>query len=301
MRKPRAKKKAHDNSMLQLVPTSKQRRDAGQALAKVAGVNFAGGHRGTVRLGKADAQLTLGANGGISIRTDIALPSSLVTALGATSQFPGNLRYTKNRLGGALVADTQVDGEAHLPHTFGSIRQAMMHALQRKAHAKHVPSAHAVDREVLQVALAELPWAEDGVVEQEDGWELRPRLRGKVVPVTMTIEPEGLRLSRTVLQQMPEAGTAEAQAAADQAVRINARLRYARLAVSSGQLVAEARLDSRLIQSGWIESTACAVAVAARHATTPLRLLAEQPAIANTYITTFCSAGEQPTPRGVGV
>jgi hypothetical protein len=177
----------------------------------------------------------------------------------------------------------------------------MLRALQRKAHAKHVPSPHAVDREVLQVALAGLSWAEDGVVEQEDGWELRPRLRGKVVPVTMTIEPEGLRLSRTVLQQMPEANTAEARAVADQAVRINARLRYARLAVSSGQLVAEARLDPRLIQSGWIESTACAVAVAARHATTPLRLLAEQRAIANPYITTFCSAGEQPAPRGVGV
>ena len=301
MRKRRAKKKAHDNPMLQLVPTSKHRHDAGRALAKIAGVNFAGGHRGTVALGKAVARLTLGVNGGIRIRADAVLPSSPVDALGATSQFPGNLRYTRDRWGGALVADTQVDGEAHLPHTFGSIREAMMCALQRKVHTEHVPSPGAVDREVLQVALAGLSWAGDGVVEQEEGWELRPRLRGKVVPVAMTIEPEGLRLARTVLHQLPEAGTAEALAVADQAVQINARLRHARLAVSNGRLVAEARLDPRLIQSGWLETTACAVAVAARHATTPLRLLAEQPAIADTYIMMFCSAEEQLTPRGVGV
>ncbi len=116
----------------------------------------------------------------------------------------------------------------------------------------------------------------------------------------MTIDPKGLRLSRVVLHEMPAAGTPAAQAVADRAVRINGQLRLARLAVDDGRLVAEARLGPWLIQPGWLATTACAVAVAARYAAPFLRLLAEQPAVADTYIAMHGSNGEQPAPEGVG-
>ena len=46
---------------------------------------------------------------------------------------------------------------------------------------------------------------------------------------------------------------------------------------------------------------AYAVAQAARYAATPLRILAEQPQVAETYIAVFCSTVEQPAPHGAGL
>jgi hypothetical protein len=207
-----------------------------------------------------------------------------------------------------LIADTQVDGVTHLPRSIDSIRQAMTAVLGGNAVCESVPAPGLVVREAVVDALAGLSWSDDGVVAQEEAWELRPRLHGEVTPIVMTIEPEALRLSRTVLppQQRPDstAGQAAAdqaaRAVADRAARANASLRHARLALHRGRLVAEARLDAALITPSWIETTARAVATAARRESTTLRLLAQQPAVADTYIRMFCSSGEQPTHNGVG-
>jgi hypothetical protein len=293
-------KKTLASSILRLAPAAKDRRDVVKALSKVGGVDFSGGYRGTVALGGAVAELELAADSGIRIRADFPLPLSPANALEATSTFPGNLRFARDRGCGELVADTLVDGEAHLPHTLGAIRGAITRALKGEIGPEDDLSALPADRDVVRKALTDLPWAKDGVVEQDNSWELRPRLRGEAVPVAMALVSGGLCLSRTVLHCLPEASTTAARAVSDQAVRINARLRHARLAVRNGRLIAEARLGPGQVRSDWLDSTARAVAVTARHAVTPLRLLASQAAVANTYVAIFCSHGEKPAPRGVG-
>ena len=296
----RSTKKKHDTALFQKLPGAKHRRDQGKTLANLKDVHFTGGYKGILTLGEAVAELRLGVDGDIDIRADAKMSPSAVDALQSMGQLPGNLRYIRDQAGMALLADTQIDGEAHLPETFLSIRSGMIRELQGDTAADPDPLQPPVERETVQEALAGLPWDDDGVVEQEDRWELRPRLRGDAVPVRMTIDPEGLRLSRVVLHEMPAAGTPAALAVADQAVRINARLRLARLAVSDGRLVAETRLGPWLIQPGWLATTACAVAVAARYAAPFLRLLAEQPAVADTYIAMSGSSVEQPALEGVG-
>lgn len=296
----RSTKKKHDTALFQKLPGAKHRRDQGKTLANLKDVHFTGGYKGVLTLGEAVAELRLGVDGDIDIRADAKMSPSAVDALQSMGQLPGNLRYIRDQAGMALLADTQIDGEAHLPETFLSIRSGMIRELQGDTAADPDPLQPPVERETVQEALAGLPWDDDGVVEQEDRWELRPRLRGDAVPVRMTIDPEGLRLSRVVLHEMPAAGTPAELAVADQAVRINARLRLARLAVSDGRLVAETRLGPWLIQPGWLATTACAVAVAARYAAPFLRLLAEQPAVVDMYIAMSGSSVEQPSPEGVG-
>ena len=286
--------------LLQSLPRGRHRHDPARALGKADGVLYFGGHKGIVPLGDDAAELDVGVDGSLRIRAGAALSATPLDALLATNRLPGNLRYARDRQGEALVADTQIDGVTHLPQTLQVLRGAMLRTLQSKADAAPDAAPDAVDHGAVREALAGLPWAGDGVVEQDDGWELRPRLRGDAVPVRMMIEPGGLWLGRVVLHQLPGADTAACRAVADQAVRINACLRHARLAVAGGRLVAEARLEAWLVQPDWLATAAWAVAVAARHAATPLRLLAEQPAVADTYIMMFCSTVEQPTPHGVG-
>jgi hypothetical protein len=322
---------ADDRHLFEMLPSGKRQHDPGKALSKLDGVYFTGGHKGVMTLGETDAELVLEPDGSIRIRA--AAPLLTAPALNTlplntlplntpplntppltragsprlqplemlriTHGLPGNLRYVRDGAGGALVADTQIDGITHLPHTFRSLRDAILRSLHVPA-ADAAISAAAIERQVVEQALTKLPWAEDGVVEQEDGWELRPRLRGDPVPVRMTVEADGLRLSRIVLYELPAPGTAGAMAIAEYALRLNGSLRHARLAISDDRLAAEARLDSQLVHPDWLAMTACAVAAAARHAATPLRLLAGQRAVAERYIRMFCSNGEQPAPAGAG-
>ena len=292
--------KRQTDVMLQSLPRRKHRHDPARALGKVDGVMYFGGHQGMVSLDDDAAELRVGVDGSIRLRADVALSARPLEVLRATHQMPGNRRFARDRQGGALVADTRIDGATHLPQTLGSLRSAMLRTLHSRADAAAEVAPDPVEHGAVREALAGLPWAGEGVVEQDDGWELRPRLRGDAVPVRMMIEPSGLWFGRVVLHQLPAADTSACGAVADQAVRINACLRHARLAVADGRLVAEARLDAWLIQPDWLATAARAVAVAARHAATTLRLLAEQPAVADTYIMMFCSTGEQPTPPGVG-
>ncbi len=288
------------DAMLQSLPRRKQRHDPAGALGKVDGVMYFGGHQGMISLGDDAGELDVGVDGSIRLRADVALPARPLEVLRATHQMPGNLRYARDRQGGTLLADTRIDGAAHLPQTLGVLRSAMLRTLNSRPDAAAEFGWDPVEHGAVREALAGLPWAGDGVVERDDGWELRPRLRGDAVPVRMRIEPGGLRLKRVVLGQLPGGQTAASAAVADQTVRINACLRHARLAVADGQLIAETRLEPWLIQPDWLATAASAVAVAARHAATTLRLLAEQPAVADTYIMMFCSTVEQPTPPGVG-
>jgi hypothetical protein len=107
-------------------------------------------------------------------------------------------------------------------------------------------------------------------------------------------------ITRTVLS-LPDPATPAAEAVANQAIRFNDQLRHARLAARDGQLVAETRLHGGLIESGWLSQAAYAVAQAGRYVATSLRILAEQPQVADTYMAVFCSTVEQPAPDRAGL
>ena len=300
MTKRRRSQKTTLDALFHGISSSNRDKDAGKALAKVDGIHYAGGANGVVQLDEAVAELTRGADDGITIRADAAMPRAPVDAICANGAFPDNLRFARDSRGDALVADTRIDGAAHLPRTIGSIRTAMIRTLQGNDQAATDPVTPPVSRQQVQEALDQLAWSDEGVVEQEEAWELRPQLRGRAVPVRMIIEAGGLRMSRTVLESLPDADSPASVAVADQALQINGCLRHARLAIVDGRLYADARLDTRRIQAAWIDTTVRAVAVAACHATTTLRLLADQPAVAAMYIMMLRSSVEHPAPPGAG-
>jgi hypothetical protein len=139
----------------------------------------------------------------------------------------------------------------------------------------------------ITAALARLDWAPDLIVRQEDGWQLRPRLAGEPVAVRLQATADGARLTRVVVRQLPESGDARQGAVVQQALRLNARLRGARLARRGRMVVAESRLHGKQLGSSWIRDTAYAVATAARAAGDVLKVLAEQREVACLYLDMF--------------
>ena len=233
------------------------------------------------------------ADGSVRLRADVPSSGADLAALHAAYQLPGNLRFAYGLRGSELIADTQINGAAHLPRTLEWLRAGICQALHAQTPALCVEHPDSVAVQDVAEALAQMPWAADGVVTQEDNWELRPRLRGEVVPVRLVREPSAVRISRRVVP-LPDPATSAAWAVAHQALRFNDQLWHARLAACGGQLVAETRLHGGLIAPGWLSQAAYAVAEAERHASAALRILATEPQVADTYQTLFCSTVERP-------
>ncbi|MBC8875235.1 MAG: hypothetical protein H8E44_37915 [Planctomycetes bacterium] len=264
---------------------------AHRALGKVRGVRLTGPYNALLAVGDRAARVQIEANDAIRVSLSATRPPSSMSALEFTHDLPGNTRFALSGQDGRLFADTQLNGELHMTETFGNIHAGLLTALgtPKKSRRRATP----VTRELVQEALERMPWDEQSVVEQEDGWELRPRIEGEPTPVQMSMEPASLRFFRVVLRSLPGSEQNATGAVADQALRFNSRLRHARLAVCDGQLVAEARLHGGLIDPAWLATTAFAVAVASRHVQTTLRILAAQPEVAELYTVMFCSSGEQ--------
>jgi hypothetical protein len=84
-----------------------------------------------------------------------------------------------------------------------------------------------------------------------------------------------------------EAGLA---AVADQALRLNARLRFARLSLVDDAVVAETCLRAELLTTVWIETAVRAVATVCHYTRGPLLVLAEQAPLAKHYGEMFLDA-----------
>jgi hypothetical protein len=265
-----------------------------RALRKAEGLRMVAGDRGLLQAGEHVAEVRLEPNEHVQVSLRVPTPASRLQAVESIQAMPGNLRYALTEGGAALLADTQLDGQLHLSQSFREICDGLRQTRDAATPARRPPPAPLKKDQVREV-VQQLEWKEDQVVEQEEGWELRPRLRGEAVPVQVRMEQEGLRLFRVVLRRVPCAGEAAAEPVADQTLRFNARLRHVRLAVRDGRLVAETRLHSGLVRAAWLSTAAFAVAVAARHVETVFRILAGQPTVAGTYSAMFCSTGEQAT------
>jgi hypothetical protein len=232
----------------------------------------------------------------LRIALDVQDQQSPRELLAATLRLPGNLRFAFAQSRMSLLADARLDGVTHLGETFRLLRGAMEAAAQsagQNSNSAVSDNASNVTEDQVDKALSAAGLDEESLVRLDHGWELRPKLHGEPTPVQVGIDEQlhgrELRLHHELLSIAD--GHAGWNAAAQQALRFNARLRHARLAADGGRIVAEARLHGEQIQPSWLLTSARAVAAAARHCQTALLILAEQPETAKRYEEMFFQAG----------
>ncbi len=199
-------------------------------------------------------------------------------AMARNDALPGNLRFARVFQATWLLADTQVDGAAHLGATFREFKQGLASALGRETHADETAPATAAKANI-EAALARLNWDEDRLAKRDEGWEFRIRTRGEVQSVGAVA---GKRADLHFFVPILAVEHGNRQVLAGAALQLNAEVRLARYALAGDELVAEARLHAGILGPEWLAATARAVAVAARHARR-LRLLAECPHVREWY------------------
>jgi hypothetical protein len=198
----------------------------------------------------------------------------------------GNVRFSSPHPAALdLVAETRVNGVAHLPEGLRRIGAAFAQVLGGTHVAEHAPPQDELVRERLRAAVGEAGWNGDSVVDTPDGQELHVTLGGARTTVQVTADCGAARVRRTLLAELPEGDAG--RAAAHQALADNARLRGCRLAVAGGTLVVEARLCADQLDGEWLAFTVRAVAAAAQHVGPVLTLLAREPAVAAAYADMF--------------
>ena len=219
-----------------------------------------------------------------SIRIALELPESVPAgaAMELNHQLPGNLRFATRGRTHVLLADTLVDGHAHLPQSFAVLKAGVEFAL---GGSPVLNAGQPLALEKVNAAIDEAQWPDGGVIEKAMGWELRPRVRGRATAVQATIGQGDLRISRALGAKWGPEATRHSICA--QALRFNAQLRHARLAAHKDELFVETRLHAEQITATWVETAAWAVAVAFRHTEDILCVLAENPGVASAYAEMF--------------
>jgi len=264
-----------------------------EALRAAAGLDLLAPHRGSLRIGELQADVRIDGGDLLRVRLPLKSPDRAPRLLERQRELPGNVRFARTRDGLALLAETWVDGAAHVPRSLGEIAQGFAVAVDEgcpkpaRTHPAHAnPCGESqVSGQALRAALAGLGWGEDAVVALDQGWQLRPRAGGNPIAVRLEASDEGLWLWRRVLERVPaEVGAA---AVSDLALRLNARLRLVRLTLAGGALVAESRAHAGLVTPAWIALLARAVAAAYQHVRAPLETLAENPRVADGYVRCF--------------
>ena len=219
-----------------------------------------------------------------SIRIALQLPEPLPgpAAIAVNYQLPGNLRFAARGRTSMLVADTLVDGHAHLPRSFAELRAGLSLALGGDPEPI---AGQSLVHEQVSAAIADGNWPEGSVIEQPGDWEFRPCVRGCATPVQATIDKTELRIFRPIVADMGTETTYDSICA--QALRFNDQLRHARLAVRDGTLFVESRLHVEQLTAAWLETAAWAVAVACRHTQDTLCVLREHADVAKLYAELF--------------
>ena len=274
-------------------------------LAGVPGLSMHDVYRGTLAVGDRQAELRIEPHQWIDVRLTVDSAPSADDALRINQWLPGNVRYARALGSTALVADTQIDGVAHLALSIEEIRLGFSDALGsdcpsrvagREAKSRSLPADEGLQE--LQAALARLPFGEDGLVRREsaDGrgeWELRPRIQGEPVPVLLDRLCGGARLHRTLLAKVPPE---HRRVIADQALRWNARYRFCRLSWCDEELVVETMLHEALVATKWLASAGLALAVVGREVRDVVETLAEDSRAASLYWNVLCDPrpGEVP-------
>ena len=249
-----------------------------------AGVTMTGPHVGQLQAGPDTAKVTLEGDDLLGVRSAVATDGDAQTLLERCAELSGNVRFAASTSGLQLAAETRIDGVVHLPHSLREIRAGFSLALGQPIDQK-TNSEETAPGEAVRSAIEQAKLSSDEAVETEQGWELRPRLEGTAVTVQVILAPASVIVQRAVLTSLPEG--AQRLAALHHALTCNDRVRFCRLAVTQGELVAESSLRPGLVDGEWLTFIARAVAVASRSVEPELRLLAAEPAVAEAYVEMF--------------
>jgi len=301
-------------------------------LADVPGLELERGHRGVYRRGDVAVDVRVEQADRIALRVPLpraAAPPSPIDALVTTGGLAGNLRFARDpraEHGWALVADTQLNGVVHLTGTLaevaadagrvlaGPVREGDTAAPADPARGDEARIDAACDAR-LEEAIGALGWPDDAIVRAEAGWELRPRFQRRreaaVVPVHVAPGRGGLRVHRTLLARRPDAPAAphgpvgpegpagddpRAMALAELALRLNACVRLARLALDGPALVVETHLRDELVTATWLREAARAVAAASAFCRPSVALLAREHGVAGVFLAASVACPAIPTP-----
>jgi len=262
----------------------------GGAVLRVAG------RRVTMRYGCTAARL----------RLPIGEPLPAGDALRRGASLALNLRFALEKGALAIVADAPL--RFARPRQECDRRRAAIDpdqiAVLRRAYAEAWgPRPRPRDRrEAATDAIARLlegPCGPDEtVLDAETGrGEVRVRWFDDVLPVRVEADPRGIRLHRRAIAVFASAAPAAREALAAEALRIHARVRFARLVPDETGIVAEACLDPERAGPVELIRAARAVSAVARHAALPLEAIAAEPALAATCIEVL-GTGVSPVPAG---
>jgi hypothetical protein len=269
-----------------------------QILGEIDGLSIDENFQGTLDLGDSQADVRFEPPDWIRVTSSSVLPMYPDDALRRNHWLPGNLRYAGKRGGMILLADTQVNGMSCLGECLDEIRRGMSALLDGKK-SDQVKSkcgensraeAEGLDQNRFKEVLNALPFGEDSIVQRNSdngyrAWEIRPRLEGEAVPVLVDYMSGGVRIYRTLLDAVPQAGR---QAVVDQALRLNGQIRFCRFALAGDELVVETLLNAGLIETSRLATAALAVATAGFWAKDVLDALARNERAASLYHALFC-------------
>lgn len=254
-------------------------------LAKIDGLAMDTGYSGQYVRGPVAASVRIEGGGFIDVRQRVSAPPPAVEAIAAHAALAGNVRFAVVAGQTSLVADTWLDGHAHLAASLGEIGDSFQQVIDRSWRSPR--RAECVNPDRVAEALRQPPWDAESVVRLDDGWELRPRLHGEAAPLRLSIETTRVRLAREVLSDCPDE---HRPAVAMQSLFGNGQWRFARLSLHGRAIVAETSLHAGLIDPVWLAHAARAVAVAAVRCQPTLEILARQPDAAYAFSRMFLSS-----------
>ncbi len=266
-----------------------------EAMAR-AGVRIDESGRGQIKTKGGSASVVLEPDGFITVRTSRAgfdIPPDPRAILKTGTLSHGNARFARHKARYRMAAETRVDGIDHLPESLDEIlnqfRSMMTGRHPRKRRSDPVPDPVPDAAVAVRRSVESQGWTSEHCVETDYGWELQTRLAGRAVPVEVRAEESGIHVTRCVLSSLPTDDLV-GRVVAHQALLFNDRLRFARLAVVDGQLVAETRVRAGLIDPDWLEFSSRAVASAAAGVTSTMRVLAEEDVLSRPYAEMFFDA-----------
>lgn len=252
-------------------------------LERLPDSEFTAPHLGRVRLAGRWAELRIDQRDELRLAIPVESPQDLRIALTRNHELPFNLRFACEAQEWRLRADLAVPDSAGPRAAFELIEASLSHANPRDDNASetHPPIA----KNDVDQALEPLRGSDDGPVDLETGWELRPRVSGQALPVRAWIDGRRLRLERSVqgLATLVDLDEPTLDAVAHQALRFNAQIIHARLAVHGERIVVETCLDVSQLTTLHVKVAVRAVAVVEHQAQESLVILAKNKEIAEHY------------------
>ncbi len=219
-------------------------------------------------------------DGGVRVEAPRQDPPSRVEQLVRTHALPLNLRWARRAAESLLLAD--------IPARARDGASALVAAIE---HGQWVVERTLVpfDVDALRTSFVGAGLAINMLLSRSASLELRWPIEGVVRATRIAATADEWVVDCVALERLgvaPDVGAAvgaDDEVVADQALRVNAHVRYARLALDAGAVVAQARVPRQAETSEFLIRSARAVAALAHHAAFGLTTLQENPEVRAAY------------------